>query len=198
MNQESASERSSVSQDTSRKRKSSSSHRSDRLERMAVNGVFMKSSTLAQKSSKQLCTSLLRGERTPVCWPSFPPEKISDILERLDGLNEGRIQRDVTPWVVPSAENLYYCGEPIDDWIGDEVQAAWTRCATMGSTRPKPDYAAGLQRKAFTHDEIQKLRNYASPLRPFFFTPDLCFPFLICEAKSGEEGLNKAKPAEHT
>ncbi|KAL8858753.1 MAG: hypothetical protein Q9178_004670 [Gyalolechia marmorata] len=192
MNQDSASERSSVSQDTSRKRKSSSSHRSDRLERMAVNGVFMKSSTLAQKSSKQLCTSLLRGERTPVCWPSFPPDKISDILERLDGLNEGRIQRDVTPWVVPSAENLYYCGQPIDDWIGDEVQVAWTRCATLGSTRPKPDYAAGLQRKAFTQDEIQKLRNYASPLRPFFFTPDLCFPFLICEAKSGDEGLNEA------
>ncbi|MCJ1449060.1 MAG: hypothetical protein MMC23_009579 [Stictis urceolatum] len=62
----------------------------------------------------------------------------------------------------------------------------------MGITRPKPDYTAGLQRKAFTKDEIQMLENYASPLRPFLFTPELSFPFLVCEAKNGDDGLNKA------
>ncbi|MCJ1441315.1 MAG: hypothetical protein MMC23_001801 [Stictis urceolatum] len=181
-----------TSQDSSSKRKTVSTHRSDRLERLADNGVFMRSSALAQKSSKELCTTYLRGNRTPTCWPSYLLEKIPAILERIDVFNEGRIQRDVTPWVVPSAENLFFCGEPINDWIGDEIGAEWSRCATMGTTRPKPDYTAGLQRKAFTKDEIQILRNYASPLRPFLFTPELSFPFLVCEAKSGNEALIKA------
>ncbi len=47
-------------------------------------------------------------------------------------------------------------------YIRDEVDTAWIRCATIGSTRPKPDYAAGLFLSAFTKDEIQKLKNYAS------------------------------------
>lgn len=181
-----------ASQDSSSKRKSDTTHRTDRLERMAEHGVFMKNSALIQKSSKELCSEYLRGDRKPLYWSCFPPEKIPDILERIDGLNEGRIQRDVMPWVVPSAENLFYSNELTVDWIGDEVQAEWKRCQTLGSTRPKPDYTAGLLRKAFTKDELQKLQNYCAPWRPFLFTPELSFPFLICEAKSGDEGLNKA------
>ncbi|MCJ1395513.1 hypothetical protein MMC18_008399 [Xylographa bjoerkii] len=192
MSQNTASKQTSDSQNSSSKRKTESTHRSDRIERLAENGVFMKNSALTQRSSKELCKSYLQGGRVPKWWPSYPPDKIAAILDRIDGLNEGRIQRDIMPLVVPSAENLFYCDEPIEDWIGDDVHAEWTRSATMGSTRPKPDYTAGLLRKAFTKDENDKLRNYASPLRPFLFTPELSFPFLICEAKSGEEGLNKA------
>ena len=152
----------------------------------------MKSSSLIQKSSKDLCHDLIEGDRQPTQHCLFPPEQLLTVLERVQGLNEGRIQRDVTPWVVPSAEVLFYCGELDANIIGDEVNAEWSRCATMGSTRPKPDYAAGLLPSAFTKDEIQKLRNYASPTRSVFFTPDLCFPFLICEVKTGEQGFNQA------
>lgn len=192
MSQNAASKQTGDSQDSSSKRKSESTHRSDRLERLAENGVFMKTSALTQRSSEELCESYLQGSRIPKWWPSYPPDKIPAILNRINGLNEGRIQRDIMPLVVPSAENLFYCGEAIEDWIGDDIHAEWTRSATMGSTRPKPDYTAGLLRKAFTKDENDKLRNYASPLRPFLFTAELSFPFLICEAKSGDEGLNKA------
>ena len=177
---------------TSSKRKSESTHRSWQIERMAANGVFMKSSALLQKSSKELCARYLQGERMPNERFHLPLEKISAVLERVEASNEGRIFRDVTPLIVPSAENLFYRGEPIPDWIGDEVLAPWSRCSAMGSTYPKPDYTAGLLRKAFTSSEFQTLCNYSSPLRPFLFTPDLAFPFLICEAKNGEEGLNKA------
>lgn len=62
----------------------------------------------------------------------------------------------------------------------------------MGHTRPKPDYAAGLLLKAFTGEEIQKLNNYTTAISPVYFTPELCFPFLVCEAKAGERGFDKA------
>lgn len=182
----------SASRDSSSKRKSESTHRFEQAERLAANGIFMRSSALVQPSSKDLCNSFLTSGHMPVYWPSYPPEKFTTVLERVAGLNEPRIQRDVMPVVVPSAENLALCGEPVEPWIGDEVQAEWIRCRTLGSTKPKPDYTAGLLRKAFTTEENEKLQNYSSSSGSFQVTPELTFPFLMCEAKSGEEGLNKA------
>lgn len=74
----------------------------------------------------------------------------------------------------------------------EEISAPWSRCVTMGSTSPKPDYVAGLSQEAFSSDELELLQNYATLTTPFLFTPNLCFPFLICEAKIGDEGLNKS------
>ncbi len=181
-----------MSQEPSSKRRSSSRHESDRLERLAKHGVFMTASNHIQQSSKDLCLSFLDGDQTPRQFPCYPPNQIANVLARVQPLNEARLYRDITPWVVPSAENLHYSGETVPDYIGEELQADWTRCATMGETRPKPDYTAGLLRKAFTQEEIDKLENYASFERPWLFTPNLCFPFLMCEAKTGQVGLDKA------
>jgi hypothetical protein len=76
--------------------------------------------------------------------------------------------------------------------ISKELDAEWIKVATMGSTRPKPDYTVGLLRNSFTEEEIKTLENYVTPTQPFHFTPELCFPFLVCEAKTGEKGLNQA------
>ena len=181
-----------MSREPSSKRKSTSAHRSDRLERLAENHIYMKASALLKRSSKELCKNLLAGSRLPRQYPCYPFDQVSDVLERVRGLNESRLQRDITPWVVPSPENLYLSGEAIPDYIGEEIHAIWTRCGTMGSTKPKPDFTVGLLRRAFGIEEIEKLQNYATFERPFFFTPNLCLPFLICEAKTGEEGLGKA------
>ncbi|KAI9826036.1 MAG: hypothetical protein M1826_006834 [Phylliscum demangeonii] len=180
-----------MSQMNPSKRKSSS-HHSDRVKRLAQNGIHIEASALLQTSSKDLCDSYLEGNLTPGQYPCYPPEKIPRILLRIQTLNEARLQRDVTPWVVPSAENLFFSGVPIPDYIGEEIQADWSRCATMGGTRPKPDYTVGLLPTAFTKEEVAKLQNYTSLERPFCFTPNLCFPFLICEAKTGQDGLDKA------
>ena len=145
-----------------------------------------------RKQSKQMCDQLLEGNRAPVSFPGWPAIRRRDVMERVQSLPEGRIQRDVLPIVVPSAENLHFCGESGLELLGDEIQTEWTRCAPMGSTRPKPDYVAGLRRKAFSKEIFEQLRNYATPFRPFLFTPDICYPFLIAEAKTGDEGLAKA------
>ena len=181
-----------MNQENPSKRKSASKHNSDRLQRLAENGIYMKASALAQRTSKDLCSSFLAGDRTPSQYPCYPSEQVPNVLERIQSLNEGRLQRDITPWVVPSAENLFFSGEITLDYIGEEIQQVWSRCAPRGGTVPKPDYTAGLLQTAFTQEEIEKLQNYASFEKPFFFTPNLCFPFLICEAKTGLDGLDKA------
>ena len=61
----------------------------------------------------------------------------------------------------------------------------------MDVTQPKPDFTFGFQRKTFIIIELRRLQNYASPDRPFLFTHRLCFPFLVCEAKTRQEGIEK-------
>jgi len=183
--------RSGMNAEDTKKRKSESSHRSHLIREMAHNGIFMKDAGKMKRESENLCSTLLEGNLKPLVYV-VPPEQISKLLERVDPLNEARVQRDITPWVVPSAEHLAYRGVPNMGYVADEVQAEWIRCTTMGITRPKPDFTVGLFQGAFNQDEIEKLQNYSSSERPVLFTPNLCFPFLICEVKNGEEGLNKA------
>lgn len=176
----------------SSKRKSSSTHHSDKQQRLEQNGIHMKSSILLRRESKQFCNQLLEGNHEPIGYPCYPVEKIDDVLDRINSLNEARLQRDVTPWVVPSAENLFFSGIAGLECIGEEINAEWVRCQPMGLSRPKPDFAAGLRRPAFRIEELEKLENYGTPQKPFYFTPDLCFPFLICEAKTGRIGIDQA------
>ena len=63
----------------------------------------------------------------------------------------------------------------------------------MGSKQPKPDFVAGLLPTAFTEEEVEILEYYAKFTQPFRFTPGICFPFLMCEAKTGEKGFNEAE-----
>ncbi|TKA72809.1 hypothetical protein B0A55_09527 [Friedmanniomyces simplex] len=181
-----------LSVSTSTKRRSSSTHHSERQQRLEQNGIYMKTSALLQRASKQLCNDLLAGDRSPDQHPWYPVERTNEVLERLHVLNEARLQRDVTPWLVPSAEHLYFSGCAELGYIGEEIQAEWKRCEPMGGSRPKPDFVVGLQRSAFEDEELCKLENYATPQRPFLFTPNLSFPFLVCEAKTGQIGIDQA------
>ncbi|KAK0246957.1 hypothetical protein LTR35_017302 [Friedmanniomyces endolithicus] len=62
----------------------------------------------------------------------------------------------------------------------------------MGASKPNPDFAVRLQRSAFEAGEQGKLENYATPQGLLLFTPNLCLPFLVCEAKTGQVRIDKA------
>ena len=176
----------------SKKRKTESTHRSSVVRHLAEHGISMDNSDLVHKDSKELCKKLLKGKRTSIKTSIFTVKQFVRVLKRVRDLNEARVVRDVTPWIVPSAEVLYYLNELKLDYIGDGLSAEWTRCATMGSKKPKPDYVAAILRQAYTQEEIDKLENQITPERLFWFTPELSFPFLICEGKPAAVGLNEA------
>ena len=176
----------------SKRRKSETTHRSSILRQLAEHGISMENSKLVHKDSKELCNKLLKGKRTSAKTSIFTREQFAEVLERVRDLNEPRIVRDVTPWIVPSAEILWFLNELELDYIGDGLSVEWTRCATMGSKKPKPDYIAALSKQAYSQEEIDKLENYITSERLFWFTPELSFPFLVCEAKPAAVGLNEA------
>jgi hypothetical protein len=67
------------------------------------------------------------------------------------------------------------------DYLSEEIRAEWNR-ADHG---PNPT----LMRTAFTEEETAKPQNYLQ--RPFFVTANVSF-HLVCEAKTGEQGIRKA------
>ncbi|KAL9051656.1 MAG: hypothetical protein Q9162_005865 [Coniocarpon cinnabarinum] len=172
--------------------RSSSTHWSDRYRELAENGIHAEEPPFLQPKSRDFCEELLEQRFPTVCYTSIPRDKLQDMIVRVQYLNETRLQRDITPWVAPSPEILRLWGEVGLDGLGEELNTEWSRCQTMGGTRPKPDLTVGLMPSAFSQDELKTLQNYASPYYPCYVTPNLCFPFLTCEAKSSQVGLDKA------
>ena len=68
----------------------------------------------------------------------------------------------------------------------------WTKSPTLGGPKPRPDFAAGISRSAFTEEELAKLKNHMSFERPTLMADDMYFPFPVCEAKCGGQGINRA------
>jgi len=143
--------------DKSSKQRSESSHASDRLARMNEHKIYMDDSRSMCKASRMLCDKLLRGNRPPAGFPVYPAEKRQAVLQRVATASESRIQRDILPIVVPSVENLGFCGILSLDRFGDEMHGEWTKAETMGGKHPKPDYVAGLRQSAFDSKTWEKL-----------------------------------------
>jgi hypothetical protein len=162
---------------------------------IAQYGILMeeqKGRLLLSATSRALCETILLGRYDEPQYTLFPLSKFLDVCDRLRTRNEYRVFRDITPLLVPSAELLYICGHGDLEHISEEVSADWTKSDPMGGPKPRPDFAAGISSSAFTDEEISKLKNHTAWERPTLFTDNMYFPFLLCEAKSGDQGINRA------
>jgi flagellar biosynthesis GTPase FlhF len=74
----------------------------------------------------------------------------------------------------------------------EEVSADWTKSDPMGGPKSRPDFAAGIHSSAFPDEEISKLKNHTAWERATLFADNMYFPFLLCEAKNGDQGINRA------
>jgi hypothetical protein len=162
---------------------------------IAQYGILMeerKGQLFLAEASKALCETLLLGRYEEPQYTQFPLSKFLEVCDRLRTRNEYRIFKDITPLLVPSAELLYICGHDDLEHIAEEVSADWTKSDPMGGPKPRPDFAAGISSSAFTDEEVSKLKNHTAWERATMFTDNMYFPFLLCEAKSGDQGINRA------
>jgi hypothetical protein len=104
-------------------------------------------------------------------------------LDRVRSQNEARVVRDITPYVVPSAEHLHTRGASGHNYLTEETEGEWSKCIPLGGPQPNPDFAVGLAPSAFTDSEIEKLKFYTVPQKPTLFTGNFYFPLLLCEVK---------------
>lgn len=73
------------------------------------------------------------------------------------------------------------------------MHTIWGECLKMGSKLPKPDYVAGLSEAAFDADNIEEIKQFHTRTTPIRVSPGLLSPYLVCEAKSGAQGILAAE-----
>ncbi|KAK5099458.1 hypothetical protein LTS08_006040 [Lithohypha guttulata] len=162
---------------------------------LADHGVHMdelQGRSRAREESKSFCKSLLQTTYPEPQHTAFPLSEFLSVWQRVQKRNEARVYRDLTPCLVPSPELLWASGHQELEHVAEEISVEWTRCKALGGPRPKPDLAVGIAPSAFGEREKAKLKNHTSFERATLFTDNLYFPFLLCEAKCGDEGISRA------
>ena len=170
-------------------------HTSEFEKEIAQHGILMddyKGQVFVSEASKELGMKMLQARYGEPRYPPFQPSKFLLVLNRVRTRNETRIFRDITPFIVPSAELLFLEGQDDLEDIAEELNADWKKCDPMGGPAPRPDFAAGIASSAFTDEQIAKLKNHSAWQRPTLFTSNMYFPFLLCEAKSGNQAIARA------
>lgn len=119
------------------------------------------------------------------------------ICRYVEDRNEARILRDITPLIVPSAENLTIYGATGLKNLIESTNEGWNNSIPLVGACPQPDYSVGFRREAFTTEQLEKLSPFigdfiAGDLSYFMASYYMYFPFLSCEVKCGAAALDIA------
>ena len=143
------------------------------------------------------CRSLMETEQTVPQDSLFRDDRFKKICIKIEGRNEAIVLQDIGRLIVPSAENLAIYGATHLEHLHETVNEIWTRMIEYAGTLPKPDYAVGFKRSAFTDEQMNKLLplvgEFESRLPTYFIaTAWMYFPFMTCEVKSHSANLEVA------
>lgn len=153
------------------------------LAKAGIKMYYHPGETTISDNCKKLCTTLLEADYDPPEDSLFHGDIFWMTLDRVRSRNEARVVRDITPYIVPSAEHLFTRGASGLNYLTEEIEGEWSKCIPLAGPQPKPDFAVGLPPSAFTDSEVEKLKYYTAPQKPTLFTGNFYFPFLLCEVK---------------
>ncbi|OJD25764.1 hypothetical protein ACJ73_02862 [Blastomyces percursus] len=156
---------------------------------LATKDSFMAESELGvTERSKEICKMLLDEKQTIPKGTIFQNDRFQKACQKLQGKNESRVIQDISRLIVPAAETLATCGAKNLECLVESVNEPWGSSISFCGPHPRPDYAVGFGRSAFTEDKLDKFKpflGYDPDTYSSFFlaTFYMDFPFLISEAK---------------
>ncbi|KAK8233040.1 hypothetical protein HDK77DRAFT_58050 [Phyllosticta capitalensis] len=139
------------------------------------------------ETAETLLQRLRTEEQTvPAIWDDAAV--LSKVSKRTKNRSEGKVVVDVGHLVLPRVDHFYYFDDSFE-YLAESCDESWSQCVPLlGSTCPKPYYAAGFHwNAAFSDPQIKVLQTLGPDRSCTFFrtTIELYFPFLTAEAKSG-------------
>ncbi len=165
-------------------------------QKLTAAGIYMDSEVLILDTSLFFCQELIDGNQEPPEGSLFQHNLFRETCSRYLHRNESMIFRDITPLIAPSAELLFSYGSANLGHLREELNTLWTKSIILAAgPRPKPDFAVGLKASAFDKVELEKILPYVGSWKDSChvkMTDEMFFPFLTCEAKCGESGLDIA------
>jgi hypothetical protein len=142
-----------------------------------------------------LCQSLLEKEQTVPQVSLFRDDLFEETCRRIRNKTESRIVRDISPLIAPSAETLAIYGATHLKVTCESVNEGWNNSIPVIHPRPEPDYSVGFRREAFTEAQLNTLQSRVGGVMNNSYclgTYYMYFPFLTCEVKCGDVGLDIA------
>lgn len=136
--------------------------------------------------NKNPCKRLLEEEQTIPSDSLFRDDLFASTCRAIEESNEFRLIRDISPLLVPSAENLTIYGTTQVETLIESVNECWDNSDPLTNPCPQPHYSVGFRRSAFTNGQLDKLSLYIGDLSAggrslFLATFKMYFPFLRCE-----------------
>ena len=159
-------------------------------------GSLMKESKLGVTGeSLIMCKTLLKLEQTVPKDCMFRDDLFRATCDKIQDKNEARVIRSITPYIVPSVEDLETLGATHLEHVIEGVNETWTGNIAVEGPLPKPDYSVGFRRSAFSDERLKKLDKLIGSVFDtslFVATCQMYFPFLTCEVKCGAAALDIA------
>ncbi len=163
---------------------------------LAAKGSYMDKSDLGiANTSLSSYKTLLSSEQTIPTDSLFRDDVFEATCRSVQDRNESRIIRSISPYIVPSAEDLAIMGAAKLKCLIENVNEGWTGSIPVQGPRPQPDYSVGFRRSAFSEEQLNRLDPLiGSVFDTSFFvaTYRMYFPFLTCEVKCGAAALDVA------
>lgn len=163
---------------------------------LAAKGSFMEKSDLGiTNTSLRTYKTLLSSDQTVPTNSLFRDDVFEATCRSVQDRNESRIIRSISPFIVPSAEDLAIMGASKLKCLIENVNEGWTESIPVEGSRPQPDYSVGFRRSAFTEEQLNKLDPLVGSVFDtsfFVATFRMYFPFLTCEVKCGAAALDIA------
>lgn len=164
-------------------------------------GSILKDSKLGVTAgSRMLCEYLLHTDQ-PLPLDSLFSDTATfhSICQIISGRSETRVLRDLTPLLVPSAENMaVYASTDGLDCLVESLNEGWNCSLPLTKPRPQPDFSIGFGEEAFTEEQLATLEllvgDRLTGVQSYFMATEYMFlPFLTCEVKCGAVGLRTAE-----
>lgn len=163
---------------------------------LATKGSFMDEHQAGiTDKSRNTCRTLLETQQVVPEDTLFRDDLFQDTCKRIRNRNEARVIRDISLFIVPSAETLTIRGAGHLQVLIESVNEGWNNAIPVTRPRPQPDYSVGFKREAFTEDQLNRLQPFVGELSDtsfFMSTYYMYFPFFTCEVKCGAAALDIA------
>ena len=144
-------------------------------------------------NNRMTCKNFQNITREIISSTVYFKAKTFEMIKLCQNRNEAMINQNITPLIVSSIKLLYFKDEvnQFKHFI-DEVNTQWYENWVLTKSRPKFDLIVDFFSFVFTIAENEKLINYTFFENLTRSTGDLCFPFLMCEVKCGNERFDYA------
>lgn len=163
---------------------------------LAAKGSYMEKSDLGiANTSLSSYKTLLSSDQTIPTDSLLRDDVFEATCRSVQDRNESRIIRSISPYIVPSAEDLATMGATKLKCLIENVNEGWTGSIPVEGPRPQPDYSVGFRRSAFTEEQLNRLDPLVGSVFDtsfFVATYRMYFPFLTCEVKCGAAALDVA------